>query len=40
MKPKTTEEPQDRLFQSRLENTINMNHELIKLAEKINWVGA
>ena len=37
MKPKTTEEPQDRLFQSRLENMINMDHELVKLAEKINW---
>ena len=37
MKPKTTEEPQDRLFQDRLENMINMDHELVKLGDKINW---
>ena len=37
MKPKTTEEPQDRLFQNRLENMINMDHELVRLGDKINW---
>ena len=37
MKPKTTEEPQDRLFQDRLENMINMDHEHVKLGDKINW---
>ena len=34
MKPKTTEEPQDRLFQNRLANMINMDHELVKLGNK------
>ena len=37
MKPKTTEEPQTRLFQNRLENIINLEHELVRLGEKINW---
>lgn len=37
MKPKTTEDPQNRIFQMRLENMINMEHELVLLSEKINW---
>lgn len=37
MKPKTTEDPQNRIFQMRLENMINMEHELVLLSGKINW---
>jgi phosphate starvation-inducible protein PhoH len=29
MKPEATEEPQDRLFQNRRENMINMDHGMI-----------
>ncbi|MGN0883235.1 hypothetical protein [Cloacibacillus porcorum] len=25
------------MFQNRLENMINMDHELVKLGDKINW---
>lgn len=37
MKPKTSEDPQNRIFQMRLENMINMEHELVLLSKKINW---
>lgn len=37
MKPKNTEEPQNRLFQERLDNMIDMEHELVRLADKMNW---
>lgn len=37
MRPKTGEERQNRIFQMRLENMINMEHELLLLSEKINW---
>ena len=38
MKPKTLKKsPQEDLFRSRLENIINMRHELVKLASTINW---
>ncbi len=29
--------PQDELFRMRLENMLDMNHELIKLSELIDW---
>jgi hypothetical protein len=40
MKPKTApvEKPrQDELFRNRLENHIDLNHELVILANQINW---
>jgi transposase, IS5 family len=38
MKPKTQKKSlQEDLFRSRLENIINMRHELVKLADAINW---
>lgn len=37
MKPKTAEDPQNRIFQMYLENMINMKHELVLFYEKINW---
>lgn len=38
MKPKTLPEcPQEDLFRARLENIINLRHELVKLAESIDW---
>jgi IS5 family transposase len=38
MKPKTQEKSlQEDLFRSRLENIINMRHELVKLADAVNW---
>lgn len=37
MKPKNTEDPQNRIFQMHLENIINMKHELVLLSGKINY---
>ena len=37
MTPKSTEEPQVQLFKSRLDNMIDMDHELVLLANKLNW---
>jgi hypothetical protein len=39
MKPKKTETPQGELFRNRLENIINMDHELVRVAEQIDWAG-
>lgn len=39
MKPKALENsPEDDLFRSRLDNIINLRHELVKLGESIDWV--
>lgn len=38
MQPKSTEKlPQEDLFRSRLDNIINMRHELVKLANTVDW---
>jgi len=37
MLPKNTSDPQDNLFQSRLEQIINPNHPLVKLSAQIDW---
>lgn len=38
MKPKVLEcPPEDDLFRSRLDNIINLRHELVKLSESIDW---
>jgi len=37
MRPKSSSEPQGNLFQSRLEQIINVNHPLAKLAGQIDW---
>jgi IS5 family transposase len=38
MKPKTRDVPTiDDLFRSRLDHIINGRHELVKLAERIDW---
>ena len=37
MIPKTTEDPQNRLFMQRLDTMIDMDHELVRLADMINW---
>lgn len=38
MGPKQTEsDPHLDLFRSRLENSVDQNHELVKLAELIDW---
>lgn len=39
MKPKKTETPQGELFRNRLENIINMDHELVQVAGHIDWAG-
>ena len=39
MRPKNTSDPQDSLFQSRLEQIIDMRHPLVKLATQIDWSG-
>lgn len=36
MKPKATEDPQDRVFQAHLRNMINMRHELALFYKKMN----
>lgn len=36
MTPKESKEPQGNLFLLRLENITNMDHELVRLAGKIN----
>lgn len=38
MKPKKPEDsPQEELFRNRLENLIDPRHELVRLAERIDW---
>lgn len=38
MQPKSIEKsPQEELFRSRLDNIINMCHELVKLSQAVNW---
>ncbi|MDR0648466.1 MAG: IS5 family transposase [Synergistaceae bacterium] len=37
MLPKKSEDNQNRLFQNRLENIINIEHPLARLSEKIDW---
>jgi hypothetical protein len=37
MLPKKSEGCQNRLFQNRLENIINIEHPLARLSEKIDW---
>jgi IS5 family transposase len=37
MQPAKSVDNQNRLFESRLENMINMDHALVRLSEKINW---
>jgi IS5 family transposase len=38
MKPKTQDIPAtDDLFRSRLDQIINLRHELVKLADRIDW---
>lgn len=37
MRPKSSFEPQGRLFQSRLEQMINLDHPLAKLSRQIDW---
>ena len=36
IRPKTTEDPQNLIFQMRIENIINMGHQLVLLSEKRN----
>ena len=37
MRPKSSSEPQGNLFQSRLEQIINLDHPLAKLSRQIDW---
>ena len=37
MTPQNTDDSQGRLFLLRLDNMIDMNHELVRHADKINW---
>ena len=37
MKPRTSPREQDDLFRARLVEMIDMRHELVKLAELIDW---
>lgn len=38
MKPKSKKtEPQDDLFRMRLENMLDMKHELVRLSKQIDW---
>ena len=38
MRPKQQKpEPQEDLFRSRLDQIINMRHELVRLGEEIDW---
>ena len=37
MKPKKSPIPQNDLFKMRLENIIDLNHELVKLSKNIDW---
>jgi IS5 family transposase len=37
MLPKKSEDNQNRLFQNRLENIIDIEHPLVRLSEKIDW---
>jgi IS5 family transposase len=39
MRPTNSSDPQDNLFQSRLEQIINFNHPLVKLSRQIDWSG-
>jgi IS5 family transposase len=37
MQPKTSEDKQGRIFQSRLDQMIDMEHVVVRLSKKINW---
>ena len=37
MKPKNTDQPQEELFKSRLDQIINIRHPLVKVSQEINW---
>ncbi|MHA1970011.1 MAG: IS5 family transposase [Candidatus Hodarchaeales archaeon] len=37
MKPKKTNQPQEDLFKSRLDQIINLRHPLVKVSKEINW---
>ncbi len=37
MRPKKQDDNQRRIFQSRLEQMIDMGHPLVRLADRINW---